>query len=300
MKMANPSRKGKVLITGIEGFTGKFLQNLLTQSSFEVEGTSFDKNYGASYYLDITKPKDIIEVINHSNPDYIVHLAALSFANLQEKLPYYLINTLGTQNLIESIIESGINLKKLLIPSSATVYGNQTSSILDETMCPNPANHYGCSKLSMELIAKNYFDNVPTIITRPFNYTGPGQLDSFVIPKIVNHFKKGLEKIELGNLNVHREFNDVRYVCKAYELLMISEVHSAIVNISSNITYSLSEILSILERLTGHQINVDINPDFVRKNEISKLSGSTNLLSTLIELPDVVQIEETLGSMLRE
>ena len=74
--------------------------------------------------------------------------------------------------------------------SSATVYGNQKTSVLDESLAPSPNNYYGISKLAMEFMVRNYFEAFPVIITRPFNYTGIGQSKNFVVPKIVDHFKK--------------------------------------------------------------------------------------------------------------
>lgn len=173
----------KVLITGINSFTGKHLEKYLLKEGFEVVGTT-------SKTCDISKIEDIIKILNETKPNFIIHLAAISFVGHKNIEDFYKVNIIGTTNLLDAILKTDLKIEKILLSSSATVYGNQGLEVLDESLCPIPANHYGASKYAMECLAKNYFDKLPIIITRPFNYTGVGQAEHFLIPKIIKHFKE--------------------------------------------------------------------------------------------------------------
>ena len=274
----------KVLITGIDGFTGKYLEKKLLQEGFEVYGTVLENSKEQNHFLcDITNFNDINDIIKKIKPNFIIHLAAISFVGESDIELFYKVNVVGTQNLLDAIIKNRLNPKKIILASSATVYGKQKNNVLDESMCPNPINHYGISKYAMEQIAKLYFEKLNIIITKPFNYTGIGQAEYFLIPKIVKHYKEKKEYIELGNLDVAREFNDVDYIIEIYYRLLMSNIKSEIVNLSSNRPIKLLDIIDIMNSIAGYQIKVKVNPKFVRENEIKSLSGSTKKLFGLIE-----------------
>jgi len=270
--------KDKLLIFGIDSFTGFHLKNFL-KNHFDIYGTSIDNKY---IKCDITKKDEILKVLTKIKPDYIINLSAISFVGSLDKEAFYKVNTIGSLNILDAILELNLKLKKIILVSSATVYGNQNVEILDESLCPKPTNHYGVSKYAMETLARNYFDKLPIIITRPFNYTGVGQAEHFLIPKIVKHFKEKKESIELGNLDVVREFNDIYFVCEVYEKLLISEVVAETINIASGRGIKLLEVINLMNEIANYEIKVKINPDFIRKNEIKKLIGSNKKLFSLI------------------
>ena len=272
----------KVLITGIDSFTGVHLSSYLENSGYDMYGTSLVKSAEKKYKCDITNIEDILTVLNIVKPDFFIHLSGISFAAHGNNEDFYKVNTIGTINILDAFIELGLNPEKIIIASSATIYGNQGVEVLDEFMCPKPANHYGASKYAMECMAKNYFDKLNIIITRPFNYTGVGQAEHFLIPKIVKHFKEKKEVIELGNLDVSREFNDVTYVCEVYKELLECESKGEIVNICSNIGIKLLDVIDMMNKLADYKIEVKVNPEFVRKDEIKSLTGSTKKLFTVI------------------
>ena len=190
-----------------------------------------------------------------------------------------------------------IHPKKIILASSATVYGNQKTALLDESLCPSPANHYGASKYAMETLAKGYFEKLSIMITRPFNYTGRGQAEHFLIPKIVKHFKENKKEIELGNVDVSREFNDISFVCEVYEKLLLSEKESVVVNICSNRGIKLLDVIEIMQELAGYKIEIKINQKFVRKGEISTLTGSAANLFDIIGEIKQKELKQTLREM---
>lgn len=300
MKM--DSLSNKILITGINGFTGKYLSNYFTSQGYEVYGIVNSKNSSEKniFPCNLLEKDKLTQIITDLQPNIIIHLAAISFVGHPNTEDFYNVNVIGTQNLLEAIKNNAAeSIKKVILASSATVYGNQEYYELSETMCPNPNNHYGISKLAMEQIAKNYFDFLPIIITRPFNYTAPGQDINFVIPKITKAFKERNETIELGNINVFREYNSIDFVTECYYKLAISEYRSEIVNICSGKTYSLEEVINLSSEITNHKVDVLINSNFVRKNEIFKLSGDPAKLYKMIDLAtENFELRDTLNLFL--
>src|SRR5690606_8074924 len=148
---------------------------------------------------------------------------------------------------------------------------------------------------------KAYFNNQNIIITRPFNYTGIGQENHFLIPKIVTHYKERKEEIELGNIDVFREFNDVNFVIKCYTELLFSNVKSEIVNVCTGNELSINDILEIANQIVGYKIKVKVNPEFIRKNEVKILKGSVNKMRSIIgDFTKEYKIEGTLKQMLKE
>lgn len=287
----------KVLITGIDSFTGKHLSHYLEKTGFDVYGTSLSHSGKKKYQCDITKKEQISHVLKAVEPDYFIHLSGISFAAHGEMQDFYKVNTIGTTNILDAFVELELNPKKIVLASSATVYGNQGLGVLNESLCPKPANHYGASKYVMEALASGYFTKLPIIITRPFNYTGVGQADNFLIPKIVKHFKEKKEVIELGNLNVSREFNDVSFVCEVYEKLLKCEKNSEVVNICTGRGIKLLEVIDMMNEIAGYRIEVEVNPNFVRKDEIKSLTGSCEKLFSLIGNVEQCDFRETLKKM---
>ena len=139
-----------------------------------------------------------------------------------------------------------------VLASSANVYGNLQPGLLSESNPVNPANDYAVSKLAMEYMARLWIPKLPVAIARPFNYTGVGQSESFLIPKIVTHFVHRKHRIELGNMDVWREFNDVRDVVHAYRMLLEARPVGQVVNVCSSNLVSLRDALALAsEPLNG-------------------------------------------------
>lgn len=288
----------RVLVTGASGFTGKYLCDSLRAAGAQVSELSSKHSASSdSMQCDITDKARLVEVVRELNPDYVVHLAAISFVAATNIDLFHEVNVIGTRNLLEAL--SGCASEKVIIASSANIYGDVSSGKpITEEQEPAPANHYGASKLDMEQVAEDYFEELPIIVTRPFNYTGPGQDEKFLIPKIVAHYKRKEDSIELGNTDVSRDYSFVGDVVDAYIRLLQSEVDSLMVNICSGEAYSVDQILCYLEQQTGRKINVRKNPELVRANEIKMLLGDNSLLKKLTGWSPQHGLEEVLSSML--
>ena len=153
------------------------------------------------------------------------------------------------------------------------------------------------ARRSMELMARARFPQLPLTVTRPFNYTGPGQAPQFVIPKLVDHFRRRASRMTLGNVHVQREYNDVRFVCEAY-LRLLDAPPGGTYNVCSGLTHDFNSVLEMLTQLTGHRIEVDVDPQFVRANEVHRLCGDPALLDAAIGPVRRYGLQETLQWML--
>lgn len=288
----------KALITGIDGFTGRYLKKSLQDKGVRVFGTVHSpSNEPDTYVADLLDSAALKSVLTEVKPDFVIHLAAISFVGHGDPVDFYRVNVIGTENLLNAILESGTNLKKVLVASSANIYGNTTGSKIAESYDPKPVNHYACSKVAMEKIVANYFNSLPIIITRPFNYTGVGQPAHFLVPKIVSHFKQKKSVIELGNTDVFRDFSSVHFVVESYVKLLTSDEEGATFNICSGESHSLAHIISDLEKLAGYNIQIKVNQDFVRKNEVHTIVGDNNKLLTCFPDLKIIAMSDILMEM---
>ena len=278
----------RILVTGLSGFTGYYIQLELEAHGHTVVGLNSD----------LTDPDAVSREVAQVQPESVLHLASIAFVEHGNLNAFYDVNLIGTLNLLTALAKHAPDVQSILLASSANIYGNSTEELISEDTTPNPANDYAVSKLSMESMASLWFEKLPLFIVRPFNYTGVGQDDKFLIPKIVFHFKNRKKVIELGNLNVWREFGDVRSVANIYRKLIECCPAGKTINICTSQTYSLREVISLCGEITGHEIEIEVNPEFVRENEVGVLNGDNSLLRKTIGKLQINPLESTLRWML--
>ena len=289
------------LITGLYGFTGRYLADELRSAGYSIvgmgqeEGTYSDAQY---FRCDLNVRVEVACSVGIISPDVVVHLAAIAFAAHDDADEIYRTNIVGTRNLLEALAHCPRVPRSILLASSANIYGNATVSPISEMTPPAPANDYAVSKLAMEHMAHLWAEKLPITVVRPFNYTGVGQSLLFLLPKIVDHFKRRAPVIELGNLDVIRDFSDVRTVVRCYRLLIEAVQRGEAFNICSGIGHSLQDVISIMRKLSGHDLDVVVNPAFVRSNEVHKLIGSRAKLEAAIGRSESIPLQDTLQWML--
>jgi nucleoside-diphosphate-sugar epimerase len=279
----------KILVTGLGGFTGAHLKQELEANGHTVIGLASN----------LLGAPALNAEIQYLCPDAVIHLAGIAFVGHADPNAFYQVNLLGSRNLLAAL--SGCNPlpKCVLLASSANIYGNAKVEIITEDTPADPTNDYAVSKLAMEHMALLWLDRLPIVIARPFNYTGVGQEEAFLFPKIVNHFRRRDASIELGNLDVSRDIWDVRLVVECYRRLI--ECPAAIgrtFNVCSGRVVSLLQVLDIMKSISGHDIDVRVNPAYVRQNEVSSLLGSGDRLEAVIGRKNDIAIEQTLRWML--
>jgi GDP-6-deoxy-D-talose 4-dehydrogenase len=297
----------RVLITGATGFTGVYLAPKLAAAGYEVHGTAHgDRESSVAgitglHRVDLADAAAVGELVANVSPHKVVHLAAIAFVAHSDVGEMYRSNILGTRNLLDALAAAASTPDAVLVASSANVYGNARQPVLDESLPPDPANDYGLTKAAVELLAKLFGKRLPLIVVRPFNYTGRGQSDRFLIPKIVSHFRRGATQIELGNIDVARDFSDVRTVVEAYaRLLGTPEAIGATFNVCSGRATSLRELIETMEAISDHRLSVRVNPALVRGDEVKSLCGSPDKLRQAIGPLPMPPLEVTLRWMLEE
>jgi nucleoside-diphosphate-sugar epimerase len=289
----------RALITGLRGFTGYYLQQELEQAGYEVFGTVLPGEPGGDKLLavDLLDHVSVAQAMATVKPDVVVHLAGIAFVGHGDASQIYQVNVVGTRNLLAGLASCGHRPSCVLLASSANVYGNASVRVIDELVPAAPANDYAVSKLAMEYMAKLWMDKLPIVIARPFNYTGPGQSESFLLPKIVTHFRKGAREIELGNLAISRDFSDVRAIASCYRRLLAAAPAGETFNVCSGRSHSLASVIAMMEAIAGYHIEVRVNPAFVRANDVLTLVGDDAKLSRVIGPTEQVPLDETLRWM---
>lgn len=297
----------RALVTGSAGFTGRYVVQALRAAGYRVFGIVLpgagDPASEDEFGVDLNDRTGLAAVVQQVRPDVVVHLAAIAFVHHGDAEQMYRVNLVGTRNLLEALAAldaSGQRPSAVLLASSANIYGNATADPIGEDVPPAPANDYAVSKLAMETMARLWADRLPLIVARPFNYTGVGQDEHFLLSKIVAHCRRRAASIELGNLQVWRDFSDVRMVAHSYRRLLAAPVAATagrVFNVCSGTGWSLGEVLDLMADIAGYRIDVRVNPAFVRANEVVRLVGDNRRLAAVIGDLAPVPLADTLRWM---
>jgi GDP-4-dehydro-6-deoxy-D-mannose reductase len=301
----------KALIIGAAGFVGSYLINELAVSSgWTVSATKLpfeqlETEQVRIIDLDILDENMVLEILRYEQPDLVYHLAAQSSVALSWEKPALTVdvNIKGAVNLLEAVRRLERKPRVVLIGSSEE-YGPVSGDYpVNESVKPNPQSIYALTKYTQNimgtLFARAY--GLDIIATRSFNHIGPGQSSRFVIADFCKQvaeiaLKQKESVMYTGNLNVKRDFTDVRDVVRAYALLGIHGKSGETYNIGSGKAVLLSEIVNILVGFSGKEISIVIDKKKLRPIEvlvvcadISKLkkdTGWTPLLSLQQSLHD--------------
>lgn len=289
----------RVVLTGASGFTGRHLIERLRYDGADIFALGVEPVEGADGNLvtDITDRHRMANWLKDIRPTHFIHLAALSHVE-GDALDFYRVNVIGTEALLLAIQLARLSPERVVVASSANLYGNSQHSPIAETAPLNPSNHYAVSKAAMELTLMRYREDLPITITRPFNYTGPGQSERFVYAKIAAAFARRDRVLRLGNIKVARDVSDVRDVCEAYARLLRSPVVNLPVNICSGTSVSLERTIDILGEMTGHRLSIEVDPALVRASDIRELTGDPSRLNGLVGRWGRVDFRQTLADML--
>ena len=263
--------KQKLLIFGASGFVGPYLASEFKENGYEIFGSdraipAFQFNF-PFYEADITNPQEVNKVIHTVLPDMIINLAAISSVGQSWKVPQLTmdINVIGALNILEAARSIHPMPKVMFIGSSEEyVISNYP---LNENQQLNASNPYGISKITQEQFAKLYREQYGLKIycVRPFNHTGIGQRDSFVLPSFCKQVAE-IEKtgkpgiVYVGNLNVKRDFSHVKDIVRAYRMIVESTNCEKVYNVGSGKAYSLAEILRYIVSLSNQEITIEVDP----------------------------------------
>ena len=269
----------RVLIFGAGGFVGSYLCKEFLNNGYKVSGT--DKGEGSAlpsevdfYKTDLMQVNEVEKLIGQIQPDIIVNLAAISSVGASWNMPQttMAINVIGALNIMEAARKSEQKPRILFVGSSEEYVISENP--LDENTQLNANNPYGISKVTQEQFAKLYREQYGLKIycVRPFNHTGIGQRDSFVLPSFCKQVaeidKSGKDgKIQVGNLKVKRDFSHVKDVVRAYCMIVESDNCNQIYNVGSGNAYSLEDMLTYILGLSNQHIEIEVDQNRIRPTD---------------------------------
>ena len=306
------------LITGANGFAGTHLVRLLLSEHWRVLGVTNDlglnpdlKPDGVSLRLeeiDVCDREALLRLLEGFRPEVVFHLAAVTGAGLTRGAvdELYRVNVGGTQNLMFCLLEAGLPVTTLVTGSGA-VYGASGSAEaapIPETARPAPETLYGASKLAQESLAAAFgrAGRMNVLVTRAFNYTGPGEgpgmACSAFARQIVECEMKGGGAVRVGNLDSYRDYCDVRDVVRAYFMVATRPGAEGVFNVCSGRAVRMRQILDGLLSLSRVKVSVEVDPARVRAVDTSYQRGDCSRIRELVGWTPQVPLERTLSDVL--
>lgn len=293
----------RLFVTGDRGFVGQALKKLVINGS--VQGWQW---LDAAEPIDVTQYDKLSSVLRRLQPDVVIHLAALTFVpdSFKEPRRTFEVNFLGTLNLLSALHE--LDFKgRLLFVGTGDVYGRVPEELfpITESTLLKPRNPYAVSKLAAEALAYQWSQThgMDIVLVRPFNHIGPGQHDSFVIPALARQvieikLKRRAPEIVAGDLEVTRDFTDVRDVARAYCAVLEQGESGEVYNICSGQEYVIHELLKRMLQLADVKVELRADPAKLRPSEQRRIVASAEKLRRQTGWRPQIAIEESLMDVL--
>ena len=299
----SPFAGKKVLLTGSSGFVGRHV----------LEAGQYGAFAGAEFFtpsVDIRDREALGKELSGFRPDHVIHLAAQSFVprSFEDPAGTLEINLLGTLNLLQAL-DSNAFSGRFLYVSSGDVYGavSESSLPVNEGLAPAPRNPYAVSKVAAEQLCLQWHrsNRLDVVIARPFNHVGPGQSSSFVVPALaaqVIGVASGAQPpmISAGDIDVTRDFTDVRDVVSAYANLLASGNTGKIYLVGSGVERSVRDILQRLLELAGTQAVVSQDPAKFRPAEQRRMVADSSLIQKETGWVPRISWDKTLSDILED
>ena len=306
----------RVLITGASGFVGCHLVKALLQQQAQIAGTCFPERPEECGFppevrlehIDIRERNSLAWLVEDFDPHWVIHLAALSNVRLswKKRRETLEVNLLGTFNLVEVLREKAPQAR-LLFVSSSDVYGflHPIDHPLREDEPLQIVNPYAFSKACSEMLVSFYqrIEGLDSLIVRAFPHTGPGQSPLFVCSDWayqIAQIEKGEHQafLKVGNIEIKRDFTDVRDVIQAYLGLLEKGRRGEIYNVCSGEAVSLRWILETLLAQAREEIKVEVDPARLRKTDIPVLYGDNSKLKKTTGWEPRIPLAQTLKDLL--
>ncbi len=311
----------RTLVTGGSGFSGQYLVHLLldeggaqitagtfTGSEPETGILSLEERARVRWVpLDVTVPDSVAAALEGCAPERVYHLAgqASVAASFADPLATWEVNATGTLRLLEAIRRRRGEPPRVLVVSSAEVYGRvpEGGQPIPETDPLAPITPYGASKAAAEMVGlQAAATGLPVVVARSFNHTGPGQETRFALPSMARQLAamragSGVRVLRVGNLQARRDFLDVRDVVRAYRRLLEEGRSGAVYNVCSGEARSLREVVETLVELSGTGARVEVDPERFRPVDIPLLVGDSSRLRALGWAPRI-ELRQTLSDLL--
>ncbi|MBI2611195.1 GDP-mannose 4,6-dehydratase [Candidatus Gottesmanbacteria bacterium] len=310
--------KKRALITGITGFAGSHLAELLLSENVEVYGIqrwrsksdNIDhiKNKIQFHEADLLDAHSLYKVIEEVAPNFIFHLAAQSYVQSSWASPANTleVNITGSVHLFEAVRKSGLDCP-IQIACSSEEYGKVLPNELPikEENPLRPLSPYAVSKIAMDYLGYQYNESYQTKIirTRGFNHTGPRRGDVFAestFAKQIAEIEKGLAEpiVKVGNIDAVRDFTDVRDMVKAYYLAVQKCDPGEVYNISTGKGRKIKYVLDLLLSMSKVKITVKKDPERMRPSDVPVLIGDATKFVKKTGWKPEIPFEKTMEDLL--
>lgn len=309
----------RVLVTGVSGFVGGHLAEHLLESGDVVVGLSASGRWPDPLAhlagqvrlerLDLvqTPEEELVEFLARKQPEVIYHLAAQANpqASVSDPRGTWSLNLGGVLNLLEGVRASGLRPRVVLV-GSGVCYGNPSPEHLPvNESCPlRPNNPYSASKAAADLLGVQHFlgHGTDVVMARPFNHAGPRQSPQYVLSALARQVAEVAlgrkPRVEVGNLEVVRDFTDVRDVVRGYRLLAERGEPGEIYNLGTGEGTKIADALATLAGFSGGPVEVFIDPARVRPVDQPLLVADPSKLKAATGWAPRFSIEQTLADML--
>ena len=291
----------RVLVTGASGFAGVYLCDALRAAGHEVVAAAVGGNVDVR--LDVRDRAAVFQAIEQARPRGVFHLAAVAFVPAAERAAELAdaVNRGGTANVLDAAFNVGA---RTLVVSSGAVYGSRTDAELPATedTDPHPGNAYARSKLAAEAECAARRSRQEIVIARPFNHTGPGQSREYVCSDFAAQLAecaagKREARIEVGDVNVERDFSDVRDIVGGYIAAFDRGRHGETYNLCSGRATPIRRVLEILVGFSGIDVNVVQAEERKRAGEVNRFYGSYAKAERELGWRPVRSLEDTLRDL---
>jgi len=303
----------RILVTGCSGFLGGHLiRRLADGPGVEIFGLTEVEDFTSAHCgvqrCDIRDGDAVEAVVAKVRPDVIYHLAAVANVGFSWKHPRltYEVNFIGSANLVAAAARTVPDVRLLLL-SSAELYGPAGSEPIREETGVTVRNPYALSKLAMEMVGDMYatIDHLDILKIRAFNFTGPGQNRQFVSSDFAHQIveiERGRREalIRVGNLEAVRDISDVRDVCRYLTVLADRGAGGEIYNLCSGRSVAIDDILQILLGLSPTSIRVEVEAERLRPVDVPVLTGDCRKIRDGFGLKPCYTLEQTLEDLLND
>jgi GDP-4-dehydro-6-deoxy-D-mannose reductase len=295
-----------IAITGVNGFVGKHLTNVLIENGHSVIGIGQEEQPHESIksklieysYCDLTEAWPNLQ----TQVDAIIHLAGLAAVGPSFDRPqvYLNLNSAMVTNMCEYYLAHQ-QKPRIVLVSSGSVYDPHQTMPISESGKIAFSSPYAVSKILTENQAVYYNERgLECVVMRPFNHIGPGQLPGFLVPDLAEKIRTRSsqnEPLRVGNLATKRDYTDVRDVAKAYVAVATSDhtPHKLVYNVCSGKSISGEEVLAALVRAFDiTEPSVKIDPSFIRPTDIMDIQGDNSTLSQEFNWKPTYKFQQTI------
>lgn len=284
----------KLIVFGSNSFTASYFDWVSEFETILLSRNDFNQPIESNDSI-----QEINNIIQKFKPDVILNLIAISATALNSWEKYYTSNFLITRQIIEACLIGPYTPAKFIQASSAHVYGTLESSCITEDMPTNPSSIYAKTKAMAELFTSFFENRLNLIIARPFNYTGIGQnSQNFFIPKIIEAVVKKKSRIDLGDLNLIRDFSDVRDISRYYKALVTNNHITGKINLCSGKGTLLQDIVDEAQKISGHYLEINRDLNYGGGLQARIQVGSNELLVSSTNISPKYSIRDTIDWMI--